>query len=85
MSRSPSPSDVSDTDAEDMPIVLEKIPTLAQSFKQAVIKAVEKPKYPVDSALLDRISLLCVISASKGQMATPNDNSQPGRYNEAFC
>ncbi|PBK92922.1 A1pp-domain-containing protein [Armillaria gallica] len=40
-----------------MPIVLEKIPTLAQLFKQAVIKAVEKPKYPVDSALLDRISL----------------------------
>ncbi|KAK0196772.1 A1pp-domain-containing protein [Armillaria mellea] len=57
MSRSPLPSDGSDTDAEDMPIILEKIPTLAQLFKQAVIKAVEKPKYPVDSALLDRISL----------------------------
>ncbi|KAK0441902.1 A1pp-domain-containing protein [Armillaria borealis] len=57
MSRSPSPSDGSDIDAEDMPIVLEKIPTLAQLFKQAVIKAVEKPKYPVDSALLDKISL----------------------------
>ncbi|PBK79031.1 hypothetical protein ARMGADRAFT_1021772, partial [Armillaria gallica] len=51
-----SPSDGSDTDAEDLPIILENIPTLAQLFKQAVIKAVEKPKYPVDSALLDRIS-----------------------------
>ncbi|KAK0484017.1 A1pp-domain-containing protein [Armillaria novae-zelandiae] len=57
MSRPPSPSDGSDTDAEDMPIVLERIPTLAQLFKQAVIKAVEKPKYPIDSTLLDRISL----------------------------
>ncbi|KAK0211081.1 A1pp-domain-containing protein [Desarmillaria ectypa] len=57
MSRSPSTSDGSNTDVEDMPITLEKIPTLAQLFKQAIIKAVDKPKYPLDSALLDRISL----------------------------
>ncbi|KAG7448106.1 A1pp-domain-containing protein [Guyanagaster necrorhizus] len=57
MPRSPSPSDGSDTDTEDMPIALEKIPTLAQLFKLAVIKAVEKPKFPIDSMLLDRISL----------------------------
>lgn len=65
--RTPSPdpvriSDAEDTESEDdiMFVALAEIPTLIQMFKKGFITAVDKPRFPVDASLLNRISLLFV-------------------------
>lgn len=45
---------------ETMPIGLKDIPILRQLYKEGILRAVAKPKFPVQPVYLDRVSLLYV-------------------------
>lgn len=64
--RTPSPDPIvtdsdSESEPEDMFVALGEIPTIAKLFKESIIRAAPKARFPADASLLDRISLLCAL------------------------